>query len=200
MSDKNDDSLKDGQNETGQDESQDTEASTQASRGEFHKKKRNTKNIMGSLIWVIIILAIGSLAYYMTQKQDFLQNTGNTTTTQVAKSSSDKAKSSKKKVSSKSNSAKSESKSSEAKTSSSKSSSSKVKSSSESTSSASVSSVEVPSSSQSSATGASYARVEAGQGLYRVAVNNGISVQKLMELNGLSSSSDIEPGQQLRVR
>ncbi|XRF77875.1 LysM peptidoglycan-binding domain-containing protein [Pediococcus acidilactici] len=36
--------------------------------------------------------------------------------------------------------------------------------------------------------------------MYRVAVNNGISVQKLMELNGLNSNSEIEPGQQLRVR
>lgn len=198
MSEKKDDSLKDDQTPDGNQDSPKSDASSAAGRGQFHKKKRGPKNLMGSLIWVIIILAIASLAYYMTQRQDFQQKTANTTTTQVAKSSTSKEKSDKKK------SSKASSKSSE-------SSSAKSKSSETSSSAAETSSVETSSSSavisssssvsdNNSAQGNSYATVQSGQGLYRVAVNNGISVQKLMELNGLSSGSDIKPGQQLRVK
>lgn len=53
---------------------------------------------------------------------------------------------------------------------------------------------------QTTNTGSNYATVQRGQGLYRVAVNNGITVQQLMQMNGLSSSSNLQPGQQLRVR
>ncbi|KRL92990.1 LysM peptidoglycan-binding domain-containing protein [Limosilactobacillus equigenerosi] len=53
---------------------------------------------------------------------------------------------------------------------------------------------------QTTNTGSNYATVQRGQGLYRVAVNNGITVQQLMQLNGLSSSANLQPGQQLRVR
>lgn len=53
---------------------------------------------------------------------------------------------------------------------------------------------------QTNNAGSNYATVQAGQGLYRVAVNNGITVQQLMQMNGLSSSSNLQPGQQLRVR
>lgn len=198
MSEKKDDSLKDDQTPDENQDSPKSDASSAAGRGQFHKKKRGPKNLMGSLIWVIIILAIASLAYYMTQRQDFQQKTANTTTTQVAKSSTNKEKSDKKK------SSKASSKSSE-------SSSAKSKASETSSSAAETSSVETSSSSavisssssvsdNNSAQGNSYATVQSGQGLYRVAVNNGISVQKLMELNGLSSGSDIKPGQQLRVK
>lgn len=53
---------------------------------------------------------------------------------------------------------------------------------------------------QKSVSGSRYATVEPGQGLYRVAVNHGISLAELMRLNGLSTTSSIHPGQQLRVR
>lgn len=56
------------------------------------------------------------------------------------------------------------------------------------------------SSSQSSQTEKKYVTVPAGEGLYRIAVNNGITQQKLMELNGLTSSSELKPGQRLRVK
>lgn len=43
-----------------------------------------------------------------------------------------------------------------------------------------------------------YATVQAGQGLYRVAVNHGLTVAQLKQLNpGLTTLS---PGQQVRVR
>ena len=58
------------------------QVASKSERGEFHKQKKRTKTIVGSMIWVVIILAIASLAYYMTQRQDFQQKTANTTTTQ----------------------------------------------------------------------------------------------------------------------
>ncbi|KRL23370.1 LysM peptidoglycan-binding domain-containing protein [Lentilactobacillus kisonensis] len=48
--------------------------------------------------------------------------------------------------------------------------------------------------------GSKYATVEAGQGLYRVAVNHGITLAQLMQLNGLSTNSAIHPGQRLRIK
>ncbi|GAF35397.1 LysM peptidoglycan-binding domain-containing protein [Lentilactobacillus farraginis] len=52
----------------------------------------------------------------------------------------------------------------------------------------------------SSSGGHRYATVQAGQGIYRVAVNNGLTMAQLMEMNGLSSDSQIHPGQKLRVK
>lgn len=42
--------------------------------------------------------------------------------------------------------------------------------------------------------------VQQGQGIYRVAANNGMTVSELEQMNGLSAGSEIHPGQQLRVR
>lgn len=52
--------------------------------------------------------------------------------------------------------------------------------------------------SQNSQQGGEYATVQPGQGLYRVAVNHGLTVAQLRQLNpGLTTLS---PGQQVRVR
>ena len=46
-----------------------------------------------------------------------------------------------------------------------------------------------------------YISVPAGQGLYRVAVNNGLTLDQLLQLNpGLSANSSISPGQQIRIK
>ena len=46
-----------------------------------------------------------------------------------------------------------------------------------------------------------YISVPAGQGLYRVAVNNGLTLDQLLQLNpGLTANSSISPGQQIRVK
>ncbi|WP_334116272.1 SAG1386/EF1546 family surface-associated protein [Ligilactobacillus sp.] len=56
-------------------------------------------------------------------------------------------------------------------------------------------------SSSSQSEGAQYVTVAAGQGLYRIAVNNGLTVDQLVQLNpGLTPSSTVTPGQQLRVK
>ncbi len=48
--------------------------------------------------------------------------------------------------------------------------------------------------------GHKYATVQPGQGIYRVAVNNGLTMAQLMRLNGLSSTSQIHPNERLRVK
>lgn len=55
-------------------------------------------------------------------------------------------------------------------------------------------------SSESTSSDATYVTVKAGQGIYRVAANNGLTVQELRQLNGLSSNSTLAPGQRLRVK
>lgn len=78
------------------------------------------------------------------------------------------------------------------------SSSSRAESSSQAESSSSVSE---ESSSSSQSEGSQYVTVAAGQGLYRIAVNNGLTVDQLVQLNpGLTPSSTVTPGQQLRVK
>ncbi|MCI1284588.1 MAG: peptidoglycan-binding protein LysM, partial [Pediococcus pentosaceus] len=81
MNEKNDENLKDEQTPENSDQKPSSEepsadqqagaeeSATTGGRGEFHKNKKKSKNFAGSLIWVIVILAIASLAYYMTQKQ-----------------------------------------------------------------------------------------------------------------------------------
>ena len=63
------------------------------------------------------------------------------------------------------------------------------------------SSVSEESSSSSQSEGSQYVTVAAGQGLYRIAVNNRLTVDQLVQLNpGLTPSSTVTPGQQLRVK
>ncbi|ANK59572.1 peptidoglycan-binding protein LysM [Loigolactobacillus backii] len=68
-----------------------------------------------------------------------------------------------------------------------------------SSSSSSAASTSSSAASANSSSG-SYVTVAAGQGVYRVAANNGLSVQELLKLNGLTSAATIKPGQQLRVK
>ncbi len=73
-----------------------------------------------------------------------------------------------------------------------------VDSSSSSEPSSSSSSQESSSTDESNGT---YVTVGAGQGLYRVATNNGLSVNELLQLNpGLSAGSTINPGQRVRIK
>ncbi|KRN29441.1 lysM domain protein [Lactobacillus selangorensis] len=67
-------------------------------------------------------------------------------------------------------------------------------------SSASAASSSSSSSASASSTSGDYVTVQSGQGLYRTAVNNGITLQQLLELNGLSADSTVAPGTQLRIK
>ncbi|MEE8823801.1 autolysin [Lentilactobacillus sunkii] len=53
---------------------------------------------------------------------------------------------------------------------------------------------------QQSTSGHKYATVEAGQGMFRVAYNNGLTTAQLMQMNGLNANSKLYPGQRLRVK
>lgn len=78
-----------------------------------------------------------------------------------------------------------------------------AKSSSAASSKDTTSSSQAKSSSGASSTknGKRYAEVGSGQGIYRVAVNNGLTVDQLLQMNpGLSSGSTITPGQKVRVK
>lgn len=55
------------------------------------------------------------------------------------------------------------------------------------------------SSSRSSGSG-TYVTVSQGQGMYRVAANNGLTVDELARMNNLKPGAAIHPGQQLRVK
>lgn len=79
-------------------------------------------------------------------------------------------------------------------------SSSVVQSSSSSSVQASSSSTPATNANQTESGSASYYTVKAGEGLYRAAVNSGISLQRLLELNGLNENSTVTPGTRLRIK
>ena len=54
--------------------------------------------------------------------------------------------------------------------------------------------------SSSSQPTSSYVTVRRGDGLYRIAARNGLTVEQLARMNGLTSRSAIHPGQRLQVR
>ncbi|WP_262336388.1 LysM peptidoglycan-binding domain-containing protein, partial [Limosilactobacillus fermentum] len=56
------------------------------------------------------------------------------------------------------------------------------------------------SSASSSSTTAVYTTVESGQGIYRVAKDNGLTVAELASLNGITTTTAIHPGERLRVK
>lgn len=192
------------------------------SRQSFQKKSRGSRSMVLILASVIALFAAASVVVFMMNRGDF--NQASNPKTEVAqsskssksdsdsKSSSDSSKSSADKQTEK---AESESKASESESkASAKKDSESVKKQKEAADKQSMAAKketdqqQTPkdnnsqSNSSNSTNNASgkYATVQAGQGVYRVAVNNGISVQQLLEMNGLTSSSDIQPGQQLRVK
>lgn len=139
------------------------------------RRKQNSYHTMFTTILVVAIIALASapIIYWVNHQSSFNHPTD---TEQVADSSSSKKKSS-------ANSAKTSVETSKV-TSSKKASATSKKESSASSSSADE----------------KYVTVEAGQGAYRVAVNNGITVDELYQLNGLSSGATLTPGQQIRVK
>lgn len=155
------------------------------SRTEHRKKREHNSTITTVLIVIIIILAAFPLIYWINHKEALDHPVR---TEQVAQSSKKKAHSSStKRVKSSSSSAKAISSSSSL-------ASSSVSSSSTSTSSA------ASASSSSEVSGAKYVTVQRNGSIYRIAAQNGITVNQLMQLNGLNLNSHLSPGQQLRVR
>lgn len=197
MSDKREDQPKEEKKpwEKTFNDDQDLDQEGNLSRTKHRKQTTHNSMITTSLIVIIIVLAATPVVYWIDHQSSF--NKPDSGTEAVAQSSS-----SHKKVTSTSKSEKTSVKStSTKKASKSKSSSSSVAKESTSAKASSSSASSSSSSSSSSSDGdKKYVTVPAGEGLYRVAVNNGITVQELCELNGISSSTSLTPGQQLRVK
>ncbi len=183
------------------------------SRTRIRRQNHGNTMVTVILVAIIIVIAVASLVYGLA-RQSAVNKPENQSTEQVAdgssSSSSKHAKSSTsshKKSSSKKTASSKTASSKKSTTSTTTASSAKTTSSYSATSSATTkpnktsSSATTTSSSTSTTTGSKkYATVESGQGVYRVATNAGISVQELLQLNGLSSASSLHPGQKLRVK
>lgn len=187
MSDKREDQPKDEKKpwEKTFSDDQDLDQEGNLSRTKHRKQTTHNSMITTILIVIIIVLAATPVIYWIDHQSSFNKpDSGSETVAQSStrhqSSTSHKKTSVKTSVSVKKASSTKES------------SSSAVKASSDSETSSS--------SSSASSSDEKYVTVPAGQGLYRVAVNNGITVQKLCELNGISSSTALTPGQRLRVK
>lgn len=159
------------------------------------RKKKRGGSILAIVVWVALALVIIIPVTWQALRNNSANSSNYpndkitvTSTSKKAKSHSSSQKSESSKKSSSSTSSKSSSTSS-----SSVSSSTPASSSSVSSSSSSVSS----SSSSSAATG-TYT-VKAGDNLYRIAVNHGMTLSELLQLNGMSSGASISAGQTLKV-
>lgn len=159
------------------------------------RKKKRGGSILAIVVWVALALVIIIPVTWQALRNNSANSSNYpndkitvTSTSKKAKSHSSSSKSESSKKSSSSTSSKSSSTSS-----SSVSSSTPASSSSVSSSSSSVSS----SSSSSAATG-TYT-VKAGDNLYRIAVNHGMTLSELLQLNGMSSGASISAGQTLKV-
>lgn len=143
-------------------------------------RKRNSHNAMVTtiLVVIIIVLAAAPVLYWMNHQQSFNHPVR---TEKTAKSSHSASKPHKKKAHSEKSHRHSSAKSS------SNSSSQQLSQSSTTNSSA-------------SSEDAKYTTVEKGQGIYRVAVNNGLTVDELARLNNISPNTQLQPGQRLRVK
>ncbi|MBU9696058.1 LysM peptidoglycan-binding domain-containing protein [Limosilactobacillus portuensis] len=167
-------------------DSEDLGSDGHLSRTEHRRQREHNSTITTVLIVLIIILATIPLIYWVNHKQTMNHPVR---TERLAQSQSNKKKAQPKEreaSSKKHNSLSSSSKANE--------SSATSMSSSSSVSTSSSSSV-----SQSSSM-VRYATVPRNGSLYRVAAQNGISVNELMRLNGLTPNAHLRPGQQLRVR
>ncbi len=153
------------------------------SRTEHRRQREHNSMITTILIILIIILAAAPVIYWVNHKNPLNHPVRSERVAQSATNSKKKA------VSHSTHTHKEASSHHSASQSSSLSSSS--------SSSMSSSSSAVSSSSQSTQR---WVTVPRNGSLYRVAANNGISVQELMRLNGLTPNARLRPGQQLRVR
>lgn len=146
------------------------------SRTEYRKRNSHNTMVTTILVIVIIVLAAAPVLYWMNHQQSFNHPVR---TEKTARSS---RPASKKTVKKEKRGHRREHRSSE----NSSNSSSRISSSS---SSSSVQSVD-----------RKYTTVEQGQGIYRVAVNNGLTVDELARMNNISPNTQLHPGQRLRVK
>lgn len=163
------------------------------SRLEHRKQSSAASRFTTILVVLIIILAATPVLYWINHEKSF--NHPAPKLEQVAKGSTDH----KKKVASSSSTA-SQKRSAATKLSRAKDSSSTRAHLAANTTQSAVESSSSSSASSVNHSDTSYVQVQAGQGIYRVAVNNGLTVEQLAQLNGISPTTKLYPGQQLRVK
>lgn len=168
-------------------DNQDLDDSGHLSRTAHRKQSSHNSRITTILIVLIVILTATPIIYWVHHEQSFNHPQQ---TEKVAQSVSSKAK----KASSHAKS-KTKSKSSAAETAKTKTAKAKSSSQADSTSITSAQST-----SSTSESGAKYTTVGSGQGIYRVATNNGLTVAELASLNNISPNTPLYPGQRLRVK
>lgn len=164
-------------------DNQDLGSDGHLSRTEHRKQREHNSMITTVLIVLIIILAAAPVIYWVNHKNSLNHPVRSERMAQSATNP-------KKKAGNHSHSTRHRSSSHHSASQSSITSSS-------SSSSLSSSSSSVTASSQATQR---WVTVPRNGSLYRVAANNGISVQELMRLNGLTPNARLRPGQQLRVR
>lgn len=176
-------------------DNQDLDDSGHLSRTAHRKQSSHNSRITTILIVLIVILAATPIIYWVHHEQSFnhpqqTEKVAQATSSKVKKASSHAKSKTKAKSQSKTASAKSQAKSSENEA---------EPTSITSTQSSSTSST-AASTLSTSQSGAKYATVESGQGIYRVAANNGLTVAELASLNKISPNAPLHPGQRLRVK
>lgn len=173
-------------------DNEDRSADGYLSRTQRRRQSEHNSMITTALVVAIIVLASVPLAFWLTHRESF-NHPAEQRTEKVASSSSAKTHHQSKAVKKTKKKAKAHHKTKSKQSQRSKQEQLSASSSSSQTSASSSSSV-----SQSSATRT--VTVEKGQGIYRVATNNGMTVSQLEQLNGLTPGSELHPGQQLKVK
>lgn len=174
----------------------DRDESGSFSRVQKRKQTRGNKLLTTSFVVLLVFLFMVPVLWSAVNKK--MENSA-TTPTKISVAS--KSSSSSKELASESTSSKQESSASSKEESSKQESSSSAQSESvaSSTSSHAESSSSVASSSSSSAATGTYT-VKAGDNLYRIAKNHGMSTEELVQLNGMTTTSTVVPGQVLKVK
>ncbi len=169
---------------------EETDSKGNLSRVKRRKKDSQNSRITTILVVLIIILAAAPIFFWVRHEQSFdhpvrEQRVAQTHTKKVASKSKGKT----------------HSKDHHAKTARRQSSSISNKTiDRQSTTASSVTSSAPSSASSMSSSDNKYATVQAGQGIYRVAANNGLTVSELARLNNISPNTALQPGQRLQVK
>lgn len=178
-------------------DNQDLDDSGHLSRTAHRKQSSHNSRITTILIVLIVILAATPIIYWVRHEQSFNHPQQ---TERVAQSTSSKAKKASSHAKSKTQSKSTSAKTASAKSAKAKSSENEAESTSITSAQSSSTSSTAASTSSTSESSAKYATVESGQGIYRVAANNGLTVAELASLNNISPNTPLHPGQRLRVK
>lgn len=172
-------------------DNEDVDSKGNLSRVKRRKQDSHNSRITTILVVLIIILAAAPIIYWVRHEQAFDHPVRHERVAQSAKVT-------KKKSASEKSSHHKRHPSSSSSIDSSQDYSTTNNSSTEMAASSAISSSRASSSSTESSN--RYATVQSGQGIYRIAANNGLTVDQLARINNISPNTAVHPGQRLRVK